>query len=281
VLVAAVTIVLNYGAGVNDLWVFLLWTFLFSGCLAAIAVLLRRLYCRCSLSLSYFLAMLLGGASGAVWTYLVAILLGPWIGAFSVPVFACWVAGGASGMIAAAGGCFDMRPRLIAVESAVIVLICLITAMGADPLYNALSRNQSLEVVFVKWKPSFQALSSRQLIPEYDKYRLTDSEMFELESVGLTGELTVVGAAKHGSGKHSCAVIIMQHQITDAVELLQPDRAEVIYLQDGNEWKMYPPDAPTLRRVIRLEVAPISPRNTQCLVELSYGARQGGLAFSW
>jgi hypothetical protein len=274
-------IIVNDGFGVGDIWSFLFWSMPFAAGVAVLARLLRRLCCRLSPLVTYLVAALSGALSGVVWTFVVALFLGSWFGAFSFPVFSCWMAGGASGMVSASTVHENGVKRRVVLELAFVALICVSAVLGTAPFFTYLSTDQNLHVIFVQWKLGAEPLSVKDLDALGVRIELTEKELAQLKAIGITGHLTVVGGSEHGNGKHSRAVIIMQHQITDAVELLQPDGAEVIYLQDGNEWKMYPSDAPTLRRVIRLEVAPISPRNTQCLVELSYGAMQGGLAFSW
>lgn len=280
-LVATLMIILNNGFGVGDMWSFLFWSMPFAAGVAVLARLLRRLCCRLSPLVRYLVAALSGALSGLVWTFFVALLLGPWFSAFSFPLFSCWMAGGASGMVLASSVDENGVKRRVLFELAFVALICVSAVIGTAPFLAHLSTDQNLHVIFVQWKSGAEPLSVKDLDALGVRIELTEKELAQLKAIGITGHLTVVGGSEHGNGKLSRAVIIMQHQITDAVELLQPDRAEVIYVQDGNAWKMYPPDAPTLRRVIRLEVSPLSPRNTQCLVELSYGARQGGLAFSW
>ena len=107
---------------------------------------------------------------------------------------------------------------------------------------------------------------------------------FLLREIGLTGKLSIFGGGQYGKGnKDSRAIIVMQRQLNKrTVDLPQPDRVTVIYVQDeNNNWRMYPSNAPTLNRNIRLEVPAHKPNITDYWVELAGGARQGAQAFFW
>lgn len=215
--------------------------------------------------------------SGVLWTYLVALALGPWVGAFSFPVLSCWVAGGASGIIAAAGTCTKLKRGYVLAELLLVTAIITAATIGTEPLFILLSRDQRLELVFVLWKPSSDPLS----VEKQYGLGITSEELTQLKLIGVTGQLTVMGPGTFGRGKHTRAVILMQHESESPVELAQPDGSEVIYLQYDNEWKMYPPNAPTLRRTIRLEPDKRNPGATLYMVELADGSAQGGTAFTW
>src|SRR6266550_4511685 len=104
-LVAVSTITLNQGFGAGDLWAFLFWSLPLVGIIAGIASVLMNLYCRLNVFIRIIVAALAGALSGLVWTFFVAVFLGPWFGAFSFPVLFCWIAGGASGMIGSTLAC--------------------------------------------------------------------------------------------------------------------------------------------------------------------------------
>jgi hypothetical protein len=104
----------------------------------------------------------------------------------------------------------------------------------------------------------------------------------QIEAAGLTGELSIYTANnRYGSGKKSHVSIVMQRPVTDVVELKEPDASSVVYVQGDHGWRMFPADAPTLKRTIRLEPLPYDSSRpgtypqTSVMVELSMGARQG------
>lgn len=282
-LTAATMIAINHGFGAGDMWSFLVWSLPFAALIGVSNLFLTRLYCRLLLPIRYPVAILLGAIAGALWTYLVALFLGAWFGAFSFPVLSCWIGGGAGAMVIAAGTCMGVKKKTAVVELLLVTAIIVIAAMGTEPLFAWLSPDQRLEVVFVQWTPSSEHLSVKGIpsMAESPATTLTSKEVAQLEAMGLTGKLTITASSFQGTGKQSRAVIVMHRQVESAVELAQPDATEVIYVQNGNEWKMYPPDAPTLKRAILLEPFKHDPRSTSYMVELADGAAQGGTAFRW
>ena len=143
--------------------------------------------------------------------------------------------------------------------------------------YQQVVYDQHLEVVFVRWRQGPEPLS----VEGSRATQLTAEERAQLDAAGLTGRLTVGGGGTFGRGRHSRAVIVMHSQVDSPVDLLQPDATKVIYIQDGKGWRMHPPDAPTLERTIRLQVATHTTAHTLYAVELVNGARSGGTAFVW
>jgi len=80
-----------FGAG--DLASFTFWSVILSLLIIPIAFLLGRLLTRLGSVLRIFLAVISGALLGYLATMLVWMMLGPWFGAFSFPVFYCWLAG--------------------------------------------------------------------------------------------------------------------------------------------------------------------------------------------
>lgn len=279
-LVAVSTIILNRGFGAGDLWAFLFWCLPFVGIIAGIAPLLMNLCCRLHVFIRIIVAALVGAVNGFIWTFVVASFLGAWFGAFSFSVLSCWIAGGASGMIAATFACPRVTKRQITIESVLIVAICLLAVVGTKPFFIWLSHDQRLYVLNLKLTP---VLASELVIEKStrENYDLTANDINQLESLGLRGYLEGYSGGYYGEGKPSRAIIVMQHQLNSPVELPQPDGVNVIYIQEGDEWRMYPANAPTLKRKIRLEIPDNNKGVTHYWVEHPNGARSGGQAFSW
>lgn len=74
--------------------------------------------------LRYGVLVPLGATVGVLWSIAAALLLGPWIGAFSFPVLFCWLAGGALGGIGAAAAA-NTRTWPVAVTLAAAVVLAL------------------------------------------------------------------------------------------------------------------------------------------------------------
>ena len=90
------------GFGLNELLVFLDWTRLFAIALLLPAVAFTFLMFNARLINRIWVGVLLGGAAGFGWMLLSRAMLGPWIGAWTFNFLSCWIAGGATGILAAA-----------------------------------------------------------------------------------------------------------------------------------------------------------------------------------
>jgi len=278
-LVAGIGVTLNKGFGVNDLSAFLFWSLPFAALVACLG--LVNIYRRVRLLTGYLIAVIAGTLLGIVWTFIVGALLGPSFGAFGFPVWSCWVAGGASAMVTSVGTFKEVRQffsELILVGS-----ICLFAVVGAEPFSIWLSADQKLEVTMIKWLPGPSELTMQRATDPPNYYGPLTKDLIQLKEIGLTGKLNFSSGGHYGEGnKSSRAIIVMQRQIKQAVDLPQPDGVTIIYIQDeNNHWKRYPSDAPVLNRNIRLEVPANKPTLTDYWVELANGARQGAQAFYW
>lgn len=84
--------------------------------------------------LRYAALTLLGGIVGVLWSIVAALLLGPWIGAFSFPILFCWVAGGALGGVAAAVAVNTRTwPVAVALAAAVVLSLGQLNAYARSP----------------------------------------------------------------------------------------------------------------------------------------------------
>lgn len=134
-----------------------------------------------------------------------------------------------------------------------------------------------------------------QLIPGPDRLKTEDERMWKrfgltaedlarLQSLGLSGTLKVRGCGSSGHAPHrSRTLIVGRRQMREPVDLPQPDDCEVIYYQDGDEWKKFPPDAPVLKKRFRLKPDPENENRTLMWAEAYEGsdAGGGGGAFMW
>ncbi len=270
--VAGLLIVLNRGFGIGDLWAFMFWSILFAVLVGLVSTALARFPKGQRTWVRYVIAGVSGAVLGWGWTLLVALFLGPWFAAFSFPVLACWVAGGSSGMVAGIKKTTKPNKSITLIQATIISAICL-SSLGIEPLLVAFSKGQSVEVIGLKWEPGPEPLSVQDGV--------SDRDLSQLKSIGLSGRLREYGSGTFGRGKPSRVLILMQHQLDKPVDLPEPDGVEVIYIQEEHSWKMYPADAPILSRVIRLWPDESNPQATRYWVELADGARQGGTILTW
>ncbi|HEX6965341.1 MAG TPA: hypothetical protein VF166_06050 [Gemmatimonadaceae bacterium] len=105
---AALYLADNAWFGAGDLWAMLFWSVPFGVLLAIVIGPLSRRLAAAATLWRYGALVPLAGVLGYLWTVIVALVLGGWIGAFSFPVLFCWVAGGLLGGVVAA---WSGRPR--------------------------------------------------------------------------------------------------------------------------------------------------------------------------
>lgn len=92
-LLAAGYVGFNHGFGSGDLPGFALWSALAGTAAYPCLHLFRTRTLAWRSGIAYATALALGTAYALAWTSVVSLVLGPWIMAFSFPVFACWLVG--------------------------------------------------------------------------------------------------------------------------------------------------------------------------------------------
>jgi len=159
-----------------------------------------------------------------------------------------------------------------------------LTIAACSYAQSRLLEGQELKVVAFKWETGLELLDFRKNF----NIELSEKDVAEIKSLGLTGELTFSSSGTYGRAshvrivKHARVLVVMKHQLTEPVDLPQPDGVEVIYIQGDDKWHKYPSDAPTLKRVIHLEADKKAPQwATLYMVEHVDGSRQGGTLFTW
>jgi hypothetical protein len=105
---------------------------------------------------------------------------------------------------------------------------------------------QSLEVVLERLVPGPDEIGSAG--------GLTKDEVSLLNSLDLRGELRGgIQSSSSGTGeKHARALIVVREPLTSKTVLREPKATNVVYVQEGGTFLMYPSDAPTIRRRITL-----------------------------
>lgn len=130
---------------------------------------------------------------------------------------------------------------------------------------------QSLEVIFVRVIPGPQDLTIAERTGG-----LSENELEQLKALGLSGTLHF-GMSQYRSGTptQARAVVVCTGDVRAPVELREPRGANVMYVQSGDLWKMYPPGAPTLRKRIKFWPSTAEPQ----MIEVQSGSSHS--AFSW
>jgi len=271
-LMAAVKLIINGGFGKSDIVPFLFWTIPFSVLVGlsreGVGVWLRRY----SSVIRYCVAGMLGVLAGIVWTYVVAFFVGPFFGAFSIPVLPCWVVGGISGLLV---GINHASGAVRATDLLLIIVVGVIVLAGQGPLRRLVSDSQQVQVIGIRWSPGPEPLS---VLGE----SLTAADVEQLKAIGLSGKVEFASSSLFGEGKYRRILIVITNPINELVTLPQPDANQVVYVQTQQGWKTYPPNAPVLSRSIHLTPDPRDPgRVTRFTVEIANGTRKEGLLATW
>ena len=114
--------------------------------------------------------------------------------------------------------------------------------------------------------------------------KLSADDFSALKGSGLRGRLIASGCTCIGDEPFkSRTLIVAQQQITDPVDLPQPNNCHVIYYQNGDEWRRFPEEAPVLKMRFRLSVDPTNQALFHIWVEAYFGsdAGGGGGLFNW
>jgi hypothetical protein len=118
----------------------------------------------------------------------------------------------------------------------------------------------------------------------WNQFHLTDEDFKRLQFLGLKGKLRVTGWGTSGYAPYNArTLIVAQHQISEAVDLPQPNGCELIYYQVGDEWRRFPAEVPLLKKRFRLSIDRANEQMTNIWEEVYFGSDEGGGggAFNW
>lgn len=124
-----------------------------------------------------------------------------------------------------------------------------VIACGAIVVHPLLpkEKEQSLEVLYERVVPGPEDLGA-----DAKPGGLTPDELKVLKSLGLSGTLHFGMSEYHGgTPTEARAVIVFTGDLHSRAELREPSRTRVLYVQQGDAWTMYPPNARTLRNKIK------------------------------
>lgn len=195
------------------------------------------------------LGFLAGVVLGLVATFSVALFLGPWFGAMSVPVLKSWCVAAAFAIPAIYLFMkFGLGAR--AVTSAVLLAsLGVLLFFGISPAWSLATGNQHLTTAFFRHIPGDSELSI-----EDEPLWLTDDDRKLLSRSGLRGTLMCVG----GGGSNTTgwpkakALVVFTEEPTEQIRLRQPKHSTIVYVQRNEEFVMLPERAETFDRSIEL-----------------------------
>ena len=268
--VGVVGVAQNEWFGSSDLSPYAFYCLPFAIFLWGASSLFYRIACTWSLWLVIPTAVLVGAITGFVSTYVVAIFLGPWFGAMSVPMLKCWSVSAsifcpAVYLIKKIG---VKKPSLIGATACAGFGVALF--FGFSPLWSLGTGNQNLMTAFFRHIPGEQDLKIAGE-PEW----LTEEDRELIIGSGLTGKLECFrsGGSNTAEWPRAKTFVIFTSDLSDTVRLPQPKHSTIVYLQHGQEFIGIPDDTPTFDRAIEFYK---DDSGWHYWVEHASGAKSGG-----
>jgi len=215
-------------------------------------------------------AFMLGAFGGFVATYAVAMFLGPWFGAMSVPMLKSWCVS-ASIFVPAV---YLLRRIGVKKSSLVGATACaglgIALFFGISPLWSLATGNQHLMTAFFRHVPGEQELN---ITHEPDWLTVEDREL--ILGSGLTGTIECFqsGGSNSTDWPRAKAFVIFTVGLSQNVRLPQPKRSTILYVQHEDEFVAIPNKAPTFDRAIEFYR---DQTGWSFWVEQSSGAKSGG-----
>lgn len=235
------------GFGASDFPAVFTWTLFFSIGVALSAAVAIPLTSNLPVAIKLVFFAMFGVFLAISVTLATAFAVGPWIGAFSIPLLPSWLVGVVSGLF---GGELYFRTRstlLTGALSSSATVLLILAALLADAEFLQMD---PVTVITVQWEPGNGPTTVQDDPPVI---LLTEEETANLVSLDLGGTFIVKGKSTTGGvGDTRRVVLVMHQQVNKTKELLLPRQGSVIYVQLREEWLTIPPNAPTATNTFRL-----------------------------
>jgi hypothetical protein len=236
-IVALIALIQNKWFGAGDLNGFLICTGIFSAIVAGVGLLLFHLVAPLSIWLRYAAGTIVGLALGFLFTLANRLLLGDWFGAWSIPVFTCWLGGGILGVAAAVGTRRGIGARLLATEMVTFLLLLLAVSSGLPLLARTVTHDQHFTFISARWYPG-----DSPLVLEDPRGILLPQDRGLLNRAAVRGRIVVWGelASNRVEFPKARMIVLFSEPITERVKLAQPYASDVLYEQEGRVFQAIP-----------------------------------------
>lgn len=260
----------NNWFGSGDLWPYGIYSLLFAVILWGCASLMHRALQKFSTWVGVSISFFIGGLLGLVATFMIAVFLGPWFGAMSVPILKSWCVSGAITISTIFIFYQNGFRRSSAFGSLAIFLVGITFFLGFSPAWSLITGNQHLTFTYFRHIPGNTELAiddSFAHIPEHD--------VVLLKSTGLKGRLEFRGRSESNSTDwpQAKAYVIFTDTLQETLFLPQPKHTVIVYVQNGSTFSRFPSHANTLQRTIEFYK---NNDGWHYWIEHSSGAKNGG-----
>lgn len=265
-----IAVALNDWFGRGDLVPFAIYCIPFALIAVPTATVTFNLTSRLPLWLAAAFAFVAGLIFGWFSTYAVALFLGPWFGAMSVPMLLVWCISAAfvfSAVVILRRAPWSLR---VALRLAVLASLSVLASAGFRPALSLAADNQYLNVFYFRHYPGYADLDVS------DAAKVLDTADIDiLKQTGLRGKLESRGSSASTTTKwpRAKAIIIFTSPLTTEVSLPQPKRCTIAYVQVDSSFRPVPAAAPTFPRMMHIQR---ESGGWNFVVEHSSGARSGG-----
>lgn len=274
-------------AGFEDQEAFVFWTLIAASIAGLLATKLKNTNKSLRKLIVYLLSAFFGFIYGLVFSYGVAFFLGPWIGAFGMPILLCWTAAGLSTFVAA---------RLIndfpLKKSTPLILLTAVLAsisvFSIPAIVRRVNNEQEVKIFVFRYTPGKREIvivEDDPLSYSHDQ-RLSLTEHEVLKNRYQTGRLNLESQSVYGKGPESKVILVLSEPLTNEVSLRQPNQSTVFYFQNGNDFEAHSNTSPLLERRIVLGPREYTWENTDfvalsCMVESWDGSSTGRDVMLW
>lgn len=262
---ATAEVIALFSAGGEDQGAFIFWTVLFGLAIAFVATRLTELTASWKPWSAYVTHILAGLLSGAMGLFVLALLIGPWIGAFGAPVFLCWMAGGGVAFFAAKISASSPTPKVsltITYTLLVAVVLSAVILKVVPALVKAVRSEKQFTAIILRYSPGprpivLNELNAPALIIDQRKLlsngELNDADKKILTEHYPTGILEVVRKHTTGTGEPVKAVIVIDQFFKEDRQIFQPAKGTVYYFQKDSGFETWPQSSPLSKHKVRFK----------------------------
>jgi hypothetical protein len=225
----------------------------------------------------------IGGFAGLLYTYLIATMMGPWFGAFGIPVALCWIAGSATAAFTPSA-----LMNLRSTTAIRAMIFCVVISFMLAFCVALIAQSGQVTVVVIRHipgpnPPNLDIITNNNI---YEASPLTPEEITQIRQHLNNGEIHMEGGLTFGPSKPLKVVLVLQEPIHIKQLIQLPASGTVFVIQQTKDWLVTPTPNPSSKYKLELTKRTfLSNGNTKIATDfLIYkpdGGRTGANALTW
>jgi hypothetical protein len=183
-LAASLYVVSNNWFGKGDIQGFAFFSLVLSSFSTFLFNPLKKLFSRFNIALVVLLTLIVSVLQTTIFTSVVWLLLGPWIGAYSFPVIWCWFIGITLAnffILSVVDNAFQLRHIGIGIGTALLITVGVVTY---GEIKDKIAAGQNFDIICLTYTPS----DITPQLNDLTKYSLTPKEAKAILDLGLKGK---------------------------------------------------------------------------------------------